>query len=331
MKGGDEGLFKILSLSKAFGRLYPELKEKLEENGAEVEMYPMEQDISEDELAAKIHGYHGLTVGMELVTEKVLSQAAHLKIVAKHGVGVDNIDLESATKKGIYVTNAPGSNDDAVADYTFGLMLAVCRQIPLADRSTRQGQWPRLFGHELWKKKLGIVGLGSIGKKVAQRARGFSMELLGYDEFKDEEFAEKTGLKYVSLEELLKESDFVTLHLPYTEKTRYLLEAKELSMMKPSAYLINAARGMIVEEEALARAVSEQQIAGAAVDVFAEEPVAPGHPFFELDNIVVTPHIGAYSHEAVKAMGTAVMENILAVMKKSEPPDLVNRNVLNNK
>jgi D-3-phosphoglycerate dehydrogenase len=317
-------LFKVLSTAKAFGRVFPEHIEQLKQNGVIVTNPDENEEVTEEYLARVIPEFDGLILSNGYVTKKVINNAVKLKIIAKHGVGVNEIDLDAAAERGIFVTNAPGCNDSAVADLTFGLMLAACRQIPLADKATRNGEWPRFLGYEVQGKTLGVIGLGSIGKGVARRSQGFMMKLLGYDVFQDTQFAEEVGLKYVQLEELLSTADFITVHVPLMESTRNLIGTREFSLMKPSAFLINTARGTIVDEAALYDALANKRIAGAATDVYAVEPAGTDNPLFKLSNLVLTPHLGAYTYEAIHAVGTVIVENILAVIRGKEPGHIVN-------
>lgn len=255
-----------------------------------------------------------LLVGVDPVTERVMEAAPELKVIAKHGVGVDNIDIAAARRRGIVVTNAPGSNTQAVADLVWGLLLAVARGIPQADRITRQSRWDRVVGCEVWEKTIGIIGTGRIGLAVAHRARGFHMRILAYDPWPNTEAATQLGIIYTTLDDLLRESDFVSLHAPLTQGTYHLINEERLCLMKKEAILINTARGELVDEEALYRALKNGWIKAAALDVFTQEPPT-NSPLLELDNVVVTPHIGAYTREANLRMGLAAAKSIIQVLK----------------
>jgi D-3-phosphoglycerate dehydrogenase len=248
-----------------------------------------------EELLRTIGEYEALVVRSETrVTEAVLTAGKRLKVVGRAGVGVDNIDLEAATQHGIIVVNAPTGNTISAAELAVALMLSLARNIPQADASLKGKQWQRsrFVGVELRGKTLGIIGLGQVGSEVARRARGFEMHLLGYDPFVPEERARSLGVELCSLEEVLAGSDFVTVHTTLTSGTRGLIGEEELRLVRPSVRLINTARGGIIDEEALATALREGRVAGAAVDVYTEEP-AVGNPLLDAPNLVSTPHLGA--------------------------------------
>jgi len=257
-------------------------------------------DLSPEELKNVIADYEAIVIrsGTKL-TSDIIEKADKLKVIGRAGVGVDNVDIEAATKKGIIVMNAPGGNTIATCEQTFALILAAARNVPFAHASLKNKQWQRskLKGAELYSKVLGIVGFGRIGKEVAKRALAFGMKVLVSDPFVTEEIAQRTGVKLASLQEVFKKGDFITVHTPLTEETKNLISKKEFSMMKPKAFVINCARGGIVDEDALYEALKNKKIAGAALDVFAKEP-----PFdsklLELDNLIVTPHLGASTEEA---------------------------------
>jgi len=256
--------------------------------------------ISRDELKNIIKEYDAVIVRSQTKLDaEILGEAERLRFIGRAGVGVDNINIEKATKKGIVVMNAPGANAISTCEHTFALMLSLARKIPPANSSLKNREWKRtqFKGVELYNKTLGIIGLGRIGKEVAKRALSFGMKVLAYDPFIPSEIATSLGVKLTDLEELLKKSDFVTIHTPLTEETKNLISFKELEIMKSSAFIINCARGGIVNEEALYQALKEKKIAGAALDVFSKEPPFD-LPLLELDNVVVTPHLGATTFEA---------------------------------
>lgn len=245
------------------------------------------------------------------VTREVLEAGKRLKIVARAGVGLDNIDQEAAKERGIKVLNAPESVSVAVAELVLGLMLSWCRRIPAADASMRQGKWEKskFMGVELRGKTLGILGTGRIGLEVARRAKAFGMRLLAHDIVQSREFLELGG-EYVGLEDLLRNSDFVSLHVPLNEQTRNMLGEREFRMMKPTAVLINTSRGAVVQEEALLKALREGWIAGACLDVYWKEPISGDHPLLQLSNVVLTPHLGASTEEAQREAALVVAEKI---------------------
>jgi D-3-phosphoglycerate dehydrogenase len=263
---------------------------------------------------------------LDEVTAKVIAAGKHLKVISRYGVGVDKVDLEAATAAGVVVTNTPGANSIAVAELTLGLMLALARRIPQHNASTRAGSWSRVTGIELAGKTLGIVGLGWISREMIRRASAFDMRIVVQSRYPDKGLADQYGVEYVPLERLLKESDFVSLHCTITPERADLIGEKALRAMKPTSYLINTARGELVDEEALYRALREGWIAGAASDVFTQEPPT-GNPLLELDNFIVTPHLGATTHESVQRMGVLASENALKVLRGERPLYVVNPEV----
>lgn len=270
-------------------------------------------DLDEEELRSVIGGYQALIVRSRTqVTKEVLDKASELKVIGRAGVGVDNIDLDVATRRGIVVLNAPGGNTVSAAELTFSLALAMIRNIPQADASVRRGEWDRtkFKGVELDGKTLGLVGAGRIGTEVARRARAFGMRVVVYDPYLSKQRAEQHHMELVTLPDLLEESDLVSLHCPLTEETKGLIGSKELALMKKSAYLVNAARGGVVDEDALAEALAEGRLAGAALDVYAREPIDTESPLLELNNVVLSPHLGAATEEAQRSVGIEIAEAV---------------------
>jgi len=319
--------FKVLSTSPSFGFYVSEPVEYLKSHGCEVDLTPQGKKVTEQDLVNMGGQYDAMIIGLEKITASVLQASAKLKVVAKHGAGVDNIDVKTATDRKVVVLSAPGANADAVADLTIGLFLSLARSIPWADRSVKQGGWPRVVGVQMNEKVLGIIGLGLIGKKVAQRATGFGMKILAYDVIKDEAFARKWGVTYLPLEEILKEADFISIHVPLISSTRRLIGSKELQQMKKDAFLVNISRGDIVDEEALDQALKEGRIRGAALDVFSQEPVGAS-PLLKLDNLISTPHMGAYTFEALRETGMICVRGIVDVLEGKVPQFAVNPEVL---
>ncbi len=272
--------------------------------------------LSEEELAALIGKYDALVVRSGTrVTARVIEAARRLQVIGRAGVGVDNIDVEAATRRGILVVNAPDGNSIAAAEHTIALMLALARHIPQADASLRARRWERkrFVGTEITGKTLGIIGMGRIGRAVARRARGLDMRVLSYDPYVSRSHAERLGVELRPLDELLRESDFVTIHVPLTPTTRNLIGERELALLKPSARLINCARGGVVDEKALYQALAEGQLAGAALDVFTTEPPFDS-PLLDLPQVVVTPHLGASTREAQVAVAVDVARQVVDVL-----------------
>jgi len=239
--------FKFVSTSPTFGYYAMEPVAYLKQHGFEVELAPQGKKLNEDDLVTYAAGADAMVVGIEKITTRVIQAGKKLKVIAKHGAGVDNIDMDAATRNNIVVTSAPGANSDAVADMTIGLFLALARSIPFADRSVKAGGWPRIAGAQLNQKTLGIIGVGQIGKKVAARAAGFDMQVLVYDVVKDEDFAAKRGIAYRPLDEVIQTSDFISIHVPLTPTTRNLISTREFGLMKPGAFLVNISRGGVVD------------------------------------------------------------------------------------
>jgi D-3-phosphoglycerate dehydrogenase len=257
---------------------------------------------------------------------EVISAAPSLQVIGRAGIGVDNIDLDAATKRGIVVVNAPQSNTLSAAEHTMALMLALCRRIPEADRSMHRGEWNRssYVGMELADKTLGIVGLGRIGSLVAQRSLAFGMRLIAYDPYVSPDRARQMGVELVSLDELCSRADVITIHLPKTQETVGLLSKERIASMKPSVRIVNTARGEIIDEEALAAALHEGRIAGAAIDVFSKEPPGADHPLIGAPNTILTPHLGATTAEAQDKAGKTVAEQVSAVLRGELVPFAVN-------
>ncbi|MFA4645782.1 D-2-hydroxyacid dehydrogenase [Pyrococcus kukulkanii] len=251
------------------------------------------------------------------VTKKVIENAPKLKVIARAGVGLDNIDVEAAKERGIEVVNAPGASSRSVAELTVGLIFAVARKIAYADRKMREGVWAKkeCMGIELEGKTIGIVGFGRIGYQVAKIAKALGMNILLYDIYPNEERAKEVGGKFVDLETLLKESDVITLHVPLLDSTYHLINEERLKLMKKNAILINASRGAVVDTNALVKALQEGWIAGAGLDVYEEEPLPKDHPLTKLDNVVLTPHIGASTYEAQERAGVEVAEKVVKILK----------------
>ncbi|WMW46878.1 phosphoglycerate dehydrogenase [Bacillus paralicheniformis] len=311
---------KVVCTSPSFAKYSDNPVLFLKKKGISLERLPA--DITEEQFIEAAGGADAAIVAFNQITPYVLDRLPSLKIVCKHGVGVDNIDLHAAKERNVWVTNAPNANKHAVADFVFGLMLSAARQIPAADRETKLGKWPRIFGSDVYGKTLGIVGLGMIGKEVAKRTQGFNMTVLAYDVFPDRAFAADHHIQFTELDHLLKESDFITLHMPLTAETENMIGEKELAAMKETAYLINASRGGIVSECALYDALANGSIAGAALDVYQTEPLKQ-YPLFELDRFIAMPHIAGYTRDAVQNLGMICVKNIASVLIDKQKPEFV--------
>jgi len=272
----------------------------------------------DDALTTLLEDADGLIIGAIPVTAAHFAAAPRLRVVAMHGVGVDHIDLEVARQRGIIVTNAPGSNDGSVADLAIALMLACLRRIPEGDRAAREGVWGGILGEELTGKTVSILGWGRIGLGVARRLSGFEANVVVHDPYVATEAIVESGALPMPLDDLLEVADIVTLHLPLTEETSNLLDARRLALLRPSAYLINTARGGIVDENALARRLREGLLRGAGIDCFAIEPPV-GNPLLDLPSVVLSPHTGAHTREAITRMGTMAATDVIRVLQGIEP------------
>ena len=292
-----------------------------------------ERLLSKEELLDGIADADALLCVGNKIDRDVMDAGKKLKIIANYGVGYNNIDVDCATEKGIMVTNTPDVLTETTADLTWVLLMAIARRIAEADRFTRAGKFSKfdpylLLGSDVYGKTLGVVGLGRIGQAVARRALGFDMKVLYYDvQPAAQEIETRYKAKYVDLDTLLKQSDFVTLHVPLIDSTHHLMDKDRLSLMKRTAFLINASRGAVVDEGALVKVLKEGGIAGAGLDVYEKEPqLSPG--LTELDNVVLIPHLGSATLQTREAMAELAAENVVAGLAGETPPNLVNRDVL---
>lgn len=289
-------------------------------------------DYSVEGLKKEVKDAYAIIARTAPVPKEVIDAAPNLQVIGRHGVGVDNIDVAAATARGIPVVFTPNANALSVAEWTLTVISALSKGLLIYDKATRQGQWGRRNEYtiiDLDQKTLGLVGIGRIGSLVAAKAQGaYNMKVLGYDPYIKPERAEGLGVSLRdSLEEVLRESDFVSLHLPLTPESRGLISKKELALLKPTSFLINAARGGIVDEAALAEALSTGKLAGAALDVFTQEPPSKDSPLWDLDNIIVAPHIAALTIECVIRMATTVARNVRDVLEGRRPEFVVNPEV----
>jgi D-3-phosphoglycerate dehydrogenase len=281
---------------------------------AQVDVRPRLQT---EQLKGIIADYDALIVRSQThVGAEVIQAGQKLKVIGRAGVGTDNIDVDAATRNGVVVVNAPTGNTVAAAEHTIALMLALARNVTQAHHQLKSGKWQRekLIGTELRNKTLGIIGLGNVGSEVAKRAHAFEMRILAHDPFVSKEYAHNLNARLVPLDDLLAEADFITLHVPLTAATRKLIGSKELVKLKPTARIINCARGGLIDEEAVVKAIRSGELAGAAFDVFANEPVTDS-PLFQEDNVIVTPHLGASTIEAQASVAKDVAEEVVAVLQ----------------
>lgn len=307
---------KTVILARSFARAAKDPLRRLEDAGIMVEIKKNLDPENEMVVSDLIGDAEGVLVGMDRVGEVVLSRCPNLKVVSKHGVGVDNIDLKAAQKYGVVVANAPGTNSVSVAEMAFTLILTLARQLPYFFEQVKKKDWGATrFGLELEGKIIGIVGFGRIGKTVGQFANAFGMKVLFFDPFIS---TDVSSYQKVTLEQLFREADFITLHAPLSDETREMVNDKLLALMKKEAYLVNTARGELINEEALYRSLKENRIAGAALDVFTHEPPFES-PLFSLPNVIATPHISSHTREANLKMGNIAAENIIRVFAGQEP------------
>ncbi len=298
--------------------------EALRQEGLSVEVIPT---LPEAELCARIVDACGLIVrSATKVTAKVIEAGKALEVVGRAGAGVDTIDVEAATERGIIVMNTPGANTIAVAEHTIGLLLALARKLPQAHGALKGGRWEkeRFAGIELFNKVLGIIGLGRIGAEVARRALGLRMQVIAYDPYLTQEAAQRIGVQVVELDQLLERADFISIHTPLTAETRNFLGLPEFAKMKESVRIINCARGGVINEEALVQALLEGKVAGAALDVFEKEPLRPDHPLLGLEQVIVTPHLAASTEEAQAGVALAIAQQIADVLIRGLVRNAVN-------
>ena len=318
-------------------RIIPDEGLKLILENCDAEVWQAETPPPKEIIIEKIKDCEGiLTLLTDKIDAEIMDKAPKLRIISNYAVGYDNIDVKSATQRGIMVTNTPGVLTETTADLAFALILATARRIVEADKFTRSGKWkswgPMLFlGRDVYGATLGIIGLGRIGQAVARRAKGFNMKVIYYSRKRKEDVERELGVEYRELHSLLREADIVSIHTPLTEETYHLIGEKELSLMKPTAILINTARGAVVDQKALYKALKERRIFGAGLDVYEKEPIDADDPLLELDNVVLLPHIGSASVETRGRMARMAAENLLAGLRGEKPPNLVNPEVLEAK
>jgi D-3-phosphoglycerate dehydrogenase len=309
--------WRVLIGSRSFGTAAPEHITELKQAGCEVIPNGVGRAYRAEELLTVLRDVDAIITGTDELTGEVIASANRLKTIAKHGVGVDNIDLDAARARGIVVTATPGTMHDSVADLAMALLLAVARRIVPMDEGVKAGGWPRSTGMELRGKTMGLVGFGRIGREVARRAQGFGMRIVAFDPYPDETYAARHNVTLLPFEELLKSSDVVSLHAAASDSGP-LLGERELAMMREGAIVINSARGQLIDETALAEAIRAGRLGGAGLDVFTHEPPQDS-PLLLLDRVVLTPHLGGQTQEALCAMGAMCVENCLLALRGEKP------------
>lgn len=287
--------------------------------GFEIALHPAPTAFGAAELAERIGGFQAAILGLDVCNDEVFQRAGDLKLVSRYGVGVDTVDLAAARLHGVTVANTPGANAEAVAELALGLLFALARQIPQSDSEIRAGGWRQRIGWELGGKTLGVIGLGAIGRQLATRAQALGLRVLAFDPYAG---SVPPGVDLLDLDSLLTESDVVSLHAALTPETRHLLDGPRLARMKPGAFLINTARGALVDEEALIEVLRAGRLAGAALDAFETEPPR-GSPLLDFDNVIVSPHAGSATREATLRMGLAAAQNVVDVLQGRPCPNIV--------
>ena len=305
----------VLVTATSYGRSDPRLKLELETAVSRVTYNTSGKPLTSAQLQELLPDVDGFIAGLDEIDAAAIMAAPQLRVIARYGVGINNVDLAAARAQGVVVTNTPGANSASVAELTIGLLLNLLRPIQQAASETRLGGWPRLNGVSLVGKTVGLVGLGAIGKEVARRLAGFDCATVAYDVAADTDFARRHAITLVALDDLLAVADVVSLHLPVLPETRHMVNAAFLRRMKPGAYLINTSRGELIDEAALLAALMDGRVAGAALDAFQQEPPGANNPLLALPQVIPTPHMGAHSDGATNAMGRMALADCLAVLR----------------
>jgi D-3-phosphoglycerate dehydrogenase len=310
---------RVLVTATSYASQDDQLRTALEGKVGQVVYNTTGKPLISSQLQELLPAMDGMIAGLDEIDADALASAPELKVVARYGVGYNNVDLEAARLHQVIVTNTPGANGKSVAELTIALILNLLRPVIPAVQQTREGEWPRFKGISLQGKTVGLVGCGAIGQETACRLAGFDCEILAYDIVEDKNFASEQGVHYVPLEELLTKSDLVSLHLPGIPETAGLVNKEFLSKMKPGSYLVNTARGELVDESALISTLRSGHLRGAALDVFQQEPPELDNPLLKMDQVIVTPHMGAHSDSATNAMGWMALGECLAVLQGEKP------------
>lgn len=296
---------------------------KLREFTDEIRFSTTGKPLQEEELIPLLEGCKGYIAGLDYITKNVINACPELKVISRYGVGYDRVDVNAAKSKGIVVTNTPNANSEAVGELAFALILSVARKVPYLDRCTRKGEWIRSIGVELKGKRLGIMGLGAIGKVVARCGMGFGMDVCTYDPYVDRKYCRANHIEVLTKVDLLSTSDVISLHLPLNNMTMHILDHKAFDIMKRDVILINTSRGGIIDENAAYDALVSGKLGGLGLDVFENEPPV-NSPLFEFPNVVTTPHTGAHTKEATDNMANLAVENLIAVLSGRECQHIVN-------
>ena len=320
----------VLVTTRSFGKEVREPLERLRQAQCRILEWREGSGLDETDLRNKVAQADAWIVAFHPIDAALMDAAPRLRIIAKHGVGIDNIDVAAATARGIVVTTAPSTNDQAVADLAMALLLAMLRRIPEADASVKAGRWERFLGCGLSGKVMGILGLGRIGQNVARRAKGFGVQLVGADPFWPDDVAREIGIRRVAGEELFAQSDIISLHTPLTPHTTGLIGAATIAAMKPGVWIVNTSRGRVVDEKAMYEALKSGRVAGYATDVFENEPPA-GSRLLGLPNVITTPHMGTHTRESLQLMGDRVADAVLRALRGEQPEFAVNPEAWNHR
>lgn len=310
---------KVLVTSTSFSKYKIELAKRLENSVGEVVYNTKKRPLDEEDLIPIIGKFDGIIAGLDRITEKVINEAKQLKIISRYGTGVDRVDLAAAKASGIFVTNTPGANSISVAELTIGLAISLARKICEVNYKTKLGQWPRIKGVSLCDKIFGLIGFGSVGKEVAARLKPYNCRVLAHDVYVDQKIARELNVDFSEINELLAKSDFISLHVPCVKSTYKMVNESFLNKSKNGVFLINTARGELIDEEALYNSIKSGHVGGAALDVFWEEPCSKDNPLFSLPEVIATAHLGAATDNASNEMTKISIDECLAVLEGKQP------------
>ena len=314
---------KILVTPTSFRKPQNDKARKILESFADEIVYnPYGRPLESEEVCELIKDCDGYIAGLDYIDKNAIAKASKLRVISRYGAGVDRVDLKSTKHKDIIITNTPGTNSVAVCELAFGLMLSLARSIPKLNNAVIKGEWPRKNGVELKGKTLSIFGLGAIGKNLAIRAKAFGMQVNAYDPYIDETYAQAQGITVCTFEQALKTADFISLHMPLMEETKHCIDENAIASMKDGAYIINTARGGLIDEAAAHKALLGGKLAGMALDAYECEPVTDS-PLIKLDNVISTPHTGAHTNEAISGMGLMAVENLIAVLEGKDCKSII--------
>jgi D-3-phosphoglycerate dehydrogenase len=319
MKMADLKKYKVCVTPTSYGKSDSRLFSELENQVGEVVYNKTGRRLNSFEVGEMIKDCKAYIAGLDIIDRSALESARNLIVIARYGVGVDNVDLAAAEEKGIIVTNTPGANSISVAEMTIALILSLARNIPEITTATRKGEWPRQNGITLEGKCIGLIGFGTIGKAVAKRLKAFDMRVIAHDLYPDKAFAAKYDIEIASLDQTLKDADFISLHIPLMSETHGYVNANFLENLKKGAFLINTSRGELIEENDLIAALDKGQIQGAALDVFNKEPPGAEHPLLHNPKVIVTPHCAAHTDGSTNTMGWMALNECMAVLKGEKP------------